>query len=96
MSLLRLLVDDWSMLRKDKELIRKMRLLVWLLGLMELVISKLKELDDMSYEEEDVLVKYYVLVVLVDIVILDDYISYRFFKDLLLCVLEDEVFEVFY
>ncbi|KAK0674007.1 hypothetical protein QBC41DRAFT_310133 [Cercophora samala] len=96
LSLLRSLADDWSTLRKDKELIRKMRSSAWLLGSRELATSKQKESEDVSYEEEEAPVKHYVLAAPGEIVILDDYISYRLFKESLLCAPEDETLEAFY
>ncbi|KAK4204226.1 hypothetical protein QBC40DRAFT_273020 [Triangularia verruculosa] len=96
LSLLRSLADDWGTLKKDRELVKKMKSAAWLLGSKELVTSKQKESEDLSYEEEEAPVKHYILAAPKDIVILDDYICYRLFKESLLCAPEDETLEAFY
>ncbi|KAK4179518.1 hypothetical protein QBC36DRAFT_72684 [Triangularia setosa] len=96
LSLLRSLADDWGTLKNDRELVKKMRSAAWLLGSREFATSKQKESEDMSYEEEEAPVKHYVLAAPGEIVILDDYISYRLFKESLLCAPEDETLEAFY
>ncbi|KAK0739749.1 hypothetical protein B0T21DRAFT_410080 [Apiosordaria backusii] len=96
LSLLRSLAEHWGTLKKDRELVKKMRSAAWLLGSRELATSKPKGSEDVSYEEEEAPVKHYVLAAPGEIVILDDYISYRLFKESLLCAPEDETLEAFY
>ncbi|KAK4191359.1 hypothetical protein QBC35DRAFT_11290 [Podospora australis] len=94
LSLLKSLSDDLQTLKKDKDLFRKMRSAAWLLGSKELSSSKSK--DASTDDEDDAPVKIYQLAAPSDIVILDDYISYRLFKQSLLCAPEDDALEAFY
>ncbi|KAL2177867.1 uncharacterized protein P884DRAFT_284485 [Thermothelomyces heterothallicus CBS 202.75] len=94
LNLLRSIAEDMSTLKRDKELFRKMRASPWLLGSRELSSGKNKEPE--AAEEEDAPIKHYQLATADSIVILDDYISYRLFKEALLCAPEDDLLEAFY
>ncbi|KAK4159349.1 heat shock cognate 90 kDa protein [Cladorrhinum sp. PSN259] len=92
--LLRTLAEDLPTLKRDRDLYRKMKTSAWLLASRELSSGKGKESD--LYEEEEAPIKHYQLAAPRDIVILDDYISYRLFKDSLLCAPEEDSLEEFY
>ncbi len=66
----------------------------FLLGSRE--ISRDKGTGSGSYEEDEAPLRQYQLAKANDIVILDDYISYRLFKNSLLCAPEEDVLEAFY
>ncbi|KAL2118426.1 hypothetical protein VTJ04DRAFT_8086 [Mycothermus thermophilus] len=94
-DLLRSLGEDFGTLKRDKELVARMRTSAWLLGFRELPSSsKNKESD--SLDDDEPPVKQYQLARPEDIVIVDDYISYRFFKEALLCAPEDDQLESLY
>ncbi|KAL2152431.1 hypothetical protein VTH82DRAFT_5615 [Thermothelomyces myriococcoides] len=95
LNLLRTIAEDISTLKRDKELFRRMRTSPWLLGSRELSSGKNKEAEAAA-EEDDAPIKQYQLATADKIVILDDYISYRLFKEALLCAPEDDVLEAFY
>ncbi|KAL2144285.1 hypothetical protein VTI28DRAFT_9273 [Corynascus sepedonium] len=94
LNLLRTIAEDIATLKRDKELYKMMKKSPWLLGFRELSSGKGKEseLDD----EDDAPIKHYQLATASSIVILDDYISYRLFKEALLCAPEDDLLEAFY
>jgi hypothetical protein len=94
LNLLKTISEDLATLKRDKELFRKMKTSTWLLGFRELSSGKIKESD--LGEEEDAPIKHYQLAAASQIVILDDYISYRLFKEALLCAPEDDSLESFY
>jgi hypothetical protein len=81
------------MLQRDRELWRKMRAAPFLLAYKELAAPKGKS-DDL--EDEDEPIRQYQLASASQIVILDDIISYRLFKDRLICAPEEDALEVFY
>ncbi|KAK5656128.1 hypothetical protein OQA88_4888 [Cercophora sp. LCS_1] len=93
LNLLRSLVDDLATLKRDKELYKMMKTSPWLLGFRELTSGKNK--GD-SYDEDDAPVRQYQLASASQIVILDDIISYRLFKESLLCAPEEDALELFY
>ncbi|KAI0016973.1 hypothetical protein F4780DRAFT_757081 [Xylariomycetidae sp. FL0641] len=93
MNLLRFLAEDMSTLKRDKELWRKMKSSPFLLAFKEISNSSKKE---PSEDDEEESVRTYQLVAPGNIVILDDYISYRLFKDHLLCAPEEDKLEDFY
>ncbi|KAK7739828.1 hypothetical protein SLS62_011197 [Diatrype stigma] len=94
LNLLRTLADDMSALKKDKDLWKKMKAAPFLLAFKEIsVASKEKGLDT---EEEEAPIRHYQLASPQQIVILDDYISYRLFKEHLICAPEEDVLEAFY
>jgi hypothetical protein len=93
LNLIKSLVEDLGSLKRDRVLFKKMKTSAWLLGFREISSGKGKE----SYEEEEEApIKQYQLATATDIVILDDYISYRLFKQALLCAPEEDALEAFY
>ena len=94
LNLLKSIAEDLTTLKRDKELFKKMRTSAWLLGSRELTSGKNKEPE--SLEEDEAPIKHYQLATADDIVILDDFISYRLFKESLLCAPEDDDLESFY
>ncbi|KAK0651802.1 hypothetical protein B0T16DRAFT_454222 [Cercophora newfieldiana] len=93
LNLLRSLADDLPTLKKDRDLYKRMKSSAWLLGFREL--SATKEKSDPS-EDDEAPIKQYQLAPPGQIVVLDDYISYRLFKQSLLCAPEEDVLEAFY
>ncbi|KAK4104849.1 hypothetical protein N658DRAFT_564588 [Parathielavia hyrcaniae] len=94
LSLLKSVFQDFETVKRDKELLRKMKTAAWLLGFRELSSSGVgKDSDPL---DDDTPIKHYQLAAAEDIVILDDYISYRLFKEALLCAPEDDTLEAFY
>ncbi|KAK4044806.1 hypothetical protein C8A01DRAFT_11884 [Parachaetomium inaequale] len=93
LNLLKSISEDFTTLKRDKELLRKMKTSAWLLGFRELSSGKGKEPEA---EEDEAPIKHYQLATADAIVILDDYISYRLFKEALLCAPEDDFLEAFY
>lgn len=93
LDLLKSLAEVSTMLHRDKELWRKMRKAPFLLAYKELAAPKGK-LDDM--DEEDAPIRQYQLASASQIVVLDDIISYRLFKDKLICAPEEDALEAFY
>jgi len=93
LNLLRSLADDLPTLKRDKDLYKRMKTSAWLLGFREL--SSAKEQSD-SHEEDEAPIKQYQLAPAGQIVVLDDYISYRLFKQSLLCAPEEDALEAFY
>ncbi|KAJ2990920.1 hypothetical protein NUW58_g2727 [Xylaria curta] len=94
LNLLRSLAGDMPILRRDKDLWRKMKAAPFLLAFKEITnSSKGKETEQ---EEDDEAVRTYQLAAPSDIVILDDIISYRLFKDHLKCAPEEDLLETFY
>ncbi|KAM0223202.1 hypothetical protein ACHAQD_003394 [Fusarium lateritium] len=93
LDLLKSLAEASTTLHRDKELWRKMRTAPFLLAYKELAPPKEKS-DDL--EEEDEPIRQYQLASASQIVILDDIISYRLFKDRLICAPEEDALEAFY
>ncbi|KAF4986979.1 hypothetical protein FDECE_15665 [Fusarium decemcellulare] len=93
LDLLKSLAEASTMLHRDKDLWRKMRTAPFLLAYKELAAPKGKS-DDL--EDEDEPIRQYQLASASQIVILDDIISYRLFKDRLICAPEEDALEVFY
>lgn len=93
LDLLKSLAEASPTLHRDKELWRKMRTSPFLLAYKELAPPKGK-FDDL--EEEDEPIRQYQLASAGQIVILDDIISYRLFKDRLICAPEEDALEEFY
>ncbi|XXG99823.1 Mediator of RNA polymerase II transcription subunit 6 [Hypoxylon texense] len=94
LNLLRFLAEDMATLKRDKDLWKKMKSSPFLLAFKEISSpSKEKSLDT---EEEEAPIRQYQLAAPASIVILDDYISYRLFKDHLICAPEEDVLEAFY
>ncbi|KAI1504129.1 hypothetical protein F5X99DRAFT_51992 [Biscogniauxia marginata] len=93
LNLLRFLAEDMATIKRDKDLWKKMKASPFLLAFKEITTSsKEKALDN----EEEEAVRSYQLAAPSNIVILDDYISYRLFKDHLICAPEEDTLESFY
>lgn len=92
LNLLRTLAEDVSNLKKDKDLWRKMKASPFLLAFKE-ISAKCKDADA---EEDEAPIRHYQLAAPQQIVILDDYISYRLFKEHLICAPEEDILETFY
>ncbi|ROW09110.1 hypothetical protein VPNG_05721 [Cytospora leucostoma] len=93
LGVLRSLADDLPTLKRDKELYRKMKTERWLLAYKDIPTTKGKAPEDDEYGEP---VRHAQLAAPSDIVISDDFYSYRLFKDYLLSAPEDEALEAFY
>ncbi|RGP72980.1 hypothetical protein FSPOR_2356 [Fusarium sporotrichioides] len=93
LDLLKSLAEASSTLHRDKDLWRRMKSAPFLLAYKELAPPK-KQSDDL--EEEDEPIRQYQLASASQIVILDDIISYRLFKDQLICAPEEDALETFY
>ncbi|KAG7121143.1 hypothetical protein HYQ44_004023 [Verticillium longisporum] len=94
MTLLRSLAESLPQLKRDKELFRKMSVSPFLLGAKEIPSTTQGPLVDV--EDEEAPIKQYQLASANRIILLDDIISYRLFKDHLLTAPEDEALENFY
>lgn len=92
LSLLKSLALELPVLKKDKELFKKMKTSPWLLGSKEITQDRSSD----SAEDEELPIRQYQLAAANEIVITDDYIAYRLFKDSLLCAPEDDTIEAFY
>lgn len=93
LDLLRTLAVDLATLKRDKELWKKMKASPFLLGSKEISAPKEKLVD---VEEEEGPIKHYQLAAPNEIIILDDYIGFRLFKDRLLVAPEEDLLEDFY
>lgn len=93
LDLLKSLAETSSTLHRDKELWRKMKSSSFLLAYKELAASKGNPDDS---DEDDAPIRQYQLASASQIVVVDDIISYRLFKDRLLCAPEDDALELFY
>lgn len=93
MDLLKSLAEASSTLHRDKDLWRKMKSAPFLLAYKELASSKGPSMDE---DEDEAPIKQYQLASANNIVVLDDIISYRLFKDKLICAPEEDVLEDFY
>ncbi|KAK8856406.1 hypothetical protein PGQ11_012318 [Apiospora arundinis] len=93
LNLLRSLAEDYAVLKRDKDLWRKMKASRFLLASKEISPPKEKLID---VDEEEAPIKQYQLAAPSEIVILDDYIGYRLFKDRLICAPEEDSLEAFY
>lgn len=94
LDLLRSLTEDLPVLKKDKELLKKMKTSTWLLGFKEISVPRSNAGGDNDNDEGTI--KSYQLAAPSQIVILDDYISYRLFKQSLICAPEEDALEAFY
>lgn len=96
LNLLRSLADDLPMLKKDKELFKRMKTSAFLLGSREISSNTTNNRSSDSYEEEEAPIRQWQLAAPGQVVVLDDYISYRLFKDSLISAPEEDVLEDFY
>ena len=93
MDLLKSLAESHATLHRDKELWRKMKTSPFLLAYKELAPPKGNLID---LDEDEAPIKQYQLASASQIVILDDIISYRLFKEYLICAPEEDALETFY
>lgn len=104
LNLLRSLAVDLPMLKKDKPLFRQMKLSKFLLGSKEILAAKerpkstslLDEQESEVEELEDAPLKQWHLEQANKIVVVDDYNSYRLFKESLICAPLEDKLEEFY
>ena len=94
LDLLKSLAEASDTLKRDKELWRKMKSSAFLLAYEELAVPNKDNLIDL--DEDEAPVKQYQLANASQTVVLDDIISYRLFKDHLVCAPEEDVLEKFY
>lgn len=88
LTLLKSLAGDMATLKRDKDLWKKMKSAPFLLAF--------KEIAGTSGGDEEEVVRSYQLAAPSNIVILDDYISYRLFSKHLICAPEEDTLESFY
>ncbi|GAP91732.1 putative hatpase c domain-containing protein [Rosellinia necatrix] len=93
LNLLRSLAGDMPTIKRDKELWKKMKTAPFLLAFKEISNPKGKGAEQ---EEDEESVRTYQLAAPSNIVILDDIISYRLFKEHLKCAPEEDALESFY
>ncbi|ROT42146.1 hypothetical protein SODALDRAFT_8515 [Sodiomyces alkalinus F11] len=95
LSLLKSLAENLPTLRQDRDLFRKMKSAPFLLASKDITSPPSKDkLVDLDEDEEPI--KQYQLAPANRIVVLDDIISYRLFRDRLIVAPEEEVLEDFY
>ncbi|TWU71512.1 hypothetical protein ED733_002453 [Metarhizium rileyi] len=94
MDLLKSLAEASSSLHRDKELWRKLKTAPCLLAYKEIAPANKGDLIDL--DEDEVPIKQYHLAPAGQIVVVDDIISYRLFKDHLVCAPEEDALETFY
>ncbi|KAI0378588.1 hypothetical protein F5Y04DRAFT_147580 [Hypomontagnella monticulosa] len=94
LNLLRHLAEDMATLKRDKDLWRKMKASPFLLAFKEIGAPAKDKASET--EEDEAPIRQYQLAAPGSIVILDDYISYRLFKEHLICAPEEDTLESFY
>ncbi|OAQ95976.1 hypothetical protein LLEC1_02859 [Akanthomyces lecanii] len=94
LNLLKSLAEESHILQRDKALWRRMQTSKFLPGYKEITTPTKGNLIDLEDEVEPV--KHYQLAFASQIVVLDDIVSYRLFKDHLLCAPEEDLLEDFY
>ncbi|KAG8428848.1 hypothetical protein J3459_002376 [Metarhizium acridum] len=94
MDLLKSLAEASSTLHRDKELWRKLRTAPCLLAYKEIAPANKGDLIDL--DEDETPIKQYQLASANQIVVVDDIISYRLFKEYLVCAPEEDALETFY
>lgn len=94
LDLLRSLAEAAPNLRKDKDLWKSMKSSPFLLAYKEIAATKGKLIE--LENEDEAPVRQYQLAMPAQIVTIDDIISFRLFKDQLLCAPEDDILEAFY
>lgn len=95
LDLLKSLAEFTPVLQRDRDLWRRMKASPCLLAYKELAVSTKGNLIDLD-EEEEAPIKQYQLASASQIVVLDDIISYRLFKEHLICAPEEDALETFY
>ncbi|KAM0523053.1 hypothetical protein ACHAPE_001545 [Trichoderma viride] len=94
LDLLKSLAESAPTLQRDKELWRRLKSCACLLAYKELVAPSKGGSNDL--DEEEAPIKQYQLAAANQIVVLDDIISYRLFKEYLICAPEEDILETFY
>ncbi|KAG9250900.1 neutral zinc metallopeptidase [Emericellopsis atlantica] len=94
LELLKSLAEADATLRRDTFLWRKMKFAPFLLAYKELASPNKDNLIDL--DEEEAPVRQYQLACATEIVVVDDIISYRLFKENLVCAPEEDALEKFY
>lgn len=95
LNLVKRIADSATQIRRDRDLWKSMKSAAWLLAYKELAAPK-GNLMDSNEDEDEAPIKQYQLVRPSQIVILDDIISFRLFKDSLVCAPEEDALEKFY
>ncbi|KAH6686249.1 hypothetical protein F5X68DRAFT_14643 [Plectosphaerella plurivora] len=95
LALLKTLAESFGTLKRDKVLLKAMRSAPFLLAAREIISPNQNKLIDVE-DEDDTPMKQFHLASASQIVIQDDIISYRLFKEYLVTAPEDEVLEDFY
>ncbi|KAG5950164.1 hypothetical protein E4U53_005421 [Claviceps sorghi] len=97
LDLLKSLAESSATLHRDKDLWRKLKTSPCLLAYKELSQPTSTNKGDLiDLEEDEAPIKQYQLASAKQIVVLDDIISYRLFKEHLICAPEEDVLENFY
>lgn len=94
LDLLKSLAEASKTLHRDKDLWRRMKSSAFLLAYKEITVPSKDNLIDL--DEDDAPVRQYQLATASQTVVLDDIISYRLFKDHLVCAPEEDALEKFY
>ncbi|KOS19622.1 Sacsin [Escovopsis weberi] len=94
LDLLKSLAEAHQMLRREKDLWRGLKTLPCLLAYKEIAAPSKNGAADL--DDEQAPIKQYQLVSAQQIVVLDDIISYRLFKQHLICAPEEDILEKFY
>jgi hypothetical protein len=94
LTLLKSLAESLSMLKRDKDLFRRMKSSPFLLAFREISKPNKEKLIDL--EEDDTPIRQYQLAAAGHIVVQDDIVNYRLFKDYLIVAPEEEILEEFY
>ncbi|KAJ1329113.1 DUF3684 domain-containing protein [Microdochium nivale] len=94
LNLLRFLAEDMTTLKRDKDLWKKMKVSQFLLAFKD--VNQSSKEKETGAEEEEASIRHYQLAAAQQVVILDDYISYRLFKEHLICAPEEDKLESFY
>ncbi|RCI16057.1 hypothetical protein L249_2073 [Ophiocordyceps polyrhachis-furcata BCC 54312] len=97
MDLLKSLAEATNLLSRDRDLWRRMKASPCLLAYKELAVNSKENLLDLDPdEEEEAPIRHYQLATASQIVVLDDIINYRLFKEHLICAPEEDALETFY
>ncbi|KAG6176145.1 hypothetical protein E4U27_005451 [Claviceps purpurea] len=96
MDLLKSLAESSGTLHRDKELWSKLKTSPCLLAYKELLLPSTTKGDLIDLDEDEAPIKQYQLASAGQIVVLDDIISYRLFKEHLICAPEEDALETFY
>ncbi|RDA87647.1 hypothetical protein CP532_3801 [Ophiocordyceps camponoti-leonardi (nom. inval.)] len=97
MDLLKSLAEVTNLLSRDRDLWRRMKASPCLLAYKELAVNSKENLLDLDPdEEEEAPIRHYQLATASQIVVLDDIINYRLFKEHLICAPEEDALETFY